>query len=329
MELLESYVKAVRRYLPRAHRNDIAAELSDELRSQIESQSSALGRPLSDDEKIAILIRFGDPMIVARRYRQDAPSLTIGWEFIGPELFPMYLIILGLQATLSVVIAVGVLLYIHLPLGFMVLARTALTQVAVVTTVFTILNLVRRKYPQPWYYPPATLASALPLPRWVSATGLVVVGSFALWWMLVPAVPAMLFGSAAKGLTLAPACHRFYLPVLFLLLIGVAQRAVNLAHPEWTWLLPVTRMLVNLGALAMQYSMIKAFPYVLPAQNSERYRQAADSFNGLILWGFLTWIWVYFLVSAVVYAWYCMPLVRRAFERRNRMDFTRELNGVI
>src|SRR5215469_5516421 len=48
MDLLQSYLKAVRRYLPRAHRDDIVAELSEDLRSQIEEQESELGRPLRE-----------------------------------------------------------------------------------------------------------------------------------------------------------------------------------------------------------------------------------------------------------------------------------------
>jgi hypothetical protein len=47
MELLDSYLRAVKRYLPRAQRNDIVAELSVELRSQMESREDELGRPLS------------------------------------------------------------------------------------------------------------------------------------------------------------------------------------------------------------------------------------------------------------------------------------------
>ena len=83
MDLLSSYVKAVRRYLPRAQRDDIVAELSEDLRSQIEAREAELDRPLGDDEQMAVFKAYGDPMIVARRYRQDDRSLTIGWELIG------------------------------------------------------------------------------------------------------------------------------------------------------------------------------------------------------------------------------------------------------
>jgi hypothetical protein len=38
MQLLESYLRAVKRYLPRAQSSDIIRELSDELRSQLEEK---------------------------------------------------------------------------------------------------------------------------------------------------------------------------------------------------------------------------------------------------------------------------------------------------
>jgi len=102
MDLLRSYVKAVRRYLPRGQRDDIVAELTEELRSEIEAREADLDHPLRDHEQMAVFTAYGNAMIVARRYRQKGMSLSLGWELIGPELFPMYLIILGLNLTLAI-----------------------------------------------------------------------------------------------------------------------------------------------------------------------------------------------------------------------------------
>jgi hypothetical protein len=333
MELLESYLKAVRRYLPRRQRDDIIAELSEELRSQMESRQAELRRPLRDEEQMAVLKAYGDPMNVARRYHQNRRSLTIGWELIGPELFPMYLIILGLNLTCALGCSIGLLLYLHQPIELGALFRIALIQVAIVTLTFTILNSVRRKCPQPWYYPPAELAPMIPVAPWYSISGLCVWGLFSSWWALVPFFPSLLLGSAAKSLDLAPAWHRFYLPVLALLVLGIAQRAVNLARPSWSGLLPASRLLVNAIALGLQYPMIKSYPYVLAAVGATdkvHVAQIAANFNGLILWGVLSWMWIYHLVSVVIYAWYCAPYVRRLFQRKQgRIRFTQEINGVL
>ncbi len=214
MELLDSYLNAVKRYLPRSQRDDIVSELSVEPRDQIESRESEFGRPLRDSEQMAIFKEQGDPMIVARRYRQNGRSLTIGWELIGPELFPMYLIILSCNLTIAVGMTIGVLLYLREPIGVTALLRPALIQIACVTTIFTVLNLVR-----------GNIQPALPALR----TGPVIRsragvrlraggdGRFTFSWMLITVFPGLLFGSAAGHLGLAPSWHRFYLPVLLLL----------------------------------------------------------------------------------------------------------------
>ena len=116
MDILESYLRAVKRCLPRAQSDDIIKELSDDLRSQIEEQQSALGRPLSDKEMMAFFKQHGDPMTVARRYRQDHHSLSLGWELIGPELFPTYLMFLAFNLTLTIASVVVVSLLIHVPI---------------------------------------------------------------------------------------------------------------------------------------------------------------------------------------------------------------------
>jgi hypothetical protein len=331
MELLDSYLKAVRRYLPRSQRDDIVAELSVELRSQIESHEAELGRRLTDAEQMAIFKEQGDPMIVARRYRQSSRSLTIGWELIGPELFPMYLIILSCNLSIAVLLTLGVLLYIHEPVRLSSLLRPVYIQILVVTLIFTILNLVRRKFPQPWYYPPAELAPLIPVARWYSAVGLAIWATFTLWWMLVPALPSLFFGSASSQLALAPSWHRFYLPVLLLLAIGAGQRALNLVYPQWPWLLAVSRLLVNAVGLALQYSMIKAYPYVVASDGAnQHYTRLALAYNGSILWGVLSWLWGYLLISALVYAWYCLPHLRRLIRRQpNGGGQTHMLNGIV
>ncbi len=114
---------------------------------------------------------------------------------------------------------------------------------------------------------------------------------------------------------------------------GVAQRAINLAHPLWSWLLPVSRLFVNVVGLALQYPMIKAYPYVIVSvgtTGTAHYSHLALVYNGSFLWGVLSWMWGYLLISALVYAWYCMPHVRRLFRRQpNQGGHSRLLNGIV
>src|SRR2546427_8606283 len=86
-ELVERYLQAVRFWLPKAQQEDILAELSEDLRSQIEEKETELGRPLDEAEMAAILKRCGSPIVVASRFQSQQ-------YLIGPALFPVYKFVL-------------------------------------------------------------------------------------------------------------------------------------------------------------------------------------------------------------------------------------------
>jgi hypothetical protein len=83
--------------------------------------------------------------------------------------------------------------------------------------------------------------------------------------------------------------------------------------------------------LALQYSMIKAYPYVVASDGAnQHYTRLALAYNGSILWGVLSWLWGYLLISALVYAWYCVPHLRRLIRRQpSGGGQTHMLNGIV
>jgi hypothetical protein len=87
MELIDRYLHAVKFWLPRNQKDDIIAELSEDLRSQVDDKEAELGHKLTDAEVEAILKRCGSPIAVAGRY---LPQQSL----IGPTLFPIYSVII-------------------------------------------------------------------------------------------------------------------------------------------------------------------------------------------------------------------------------------------
>lgn len=87
--LLRRYLEAVAVWLPAGQRNDIAAELAEDLRSRIDEQENALGHALTEDELAAILKQRGRPLAVAGSYSRER-------YLIGPALFPIYRFLLKL-----------------------------------------------------------------------------------------------------------------------------------------------------------------------------------------------------------------------------------------
>jgi len=87
MELLDRYLAAIRFWLPKPQRQDILAELTEDIRSQIEERESSLGRKLSEPELAELLQKRGSPYRVACRFLPQR-------YLIGPAFFPIYSLIL-------------------------------------------------------------------------------------------------------------------------------------------------------------------------------------------------------------------------------------------
>jgi hypothetical protein len=98
MDLVERYLKAVAAQLPKNTRDDIVAELRDEIMDRLDALEARLGRKPDDDEVEALLRDVGHPLTVAARYRSGPQAL------IGPELYPWW--IFGVKVGLTVMAGV-------------------------------------------------------------------------------------------------------------------------------------------------------------------------------------------------------------------------------
>jgi len=83
MNLIDRYVTAVGKYLPRKNRLDIEAELRSTLEDMLDDRSQQTGRPADETLSSEILQEFGAPRKVAETY-QTHPYL------IGKRMFPIY-----------------------------------------------------------------------------------------------------------------------------------------------------------------------------------------------------------------------------------------------
>ena len=97
-DLIQRYAAAVGRQLPTKQGADIQAEIVEELTSRVEEREALLGRPLSRADLEGLLIEFGNPLVVAGRYRKTQ-------MLIGPEVFPFW------WASLKVGLLIAVVTY--------------------------------------------------------------------------------------------------------------------------------------------------------------------------------------------------------------------------
>lgn len=101
MSLVDRYLAAVAAQLPASNRDDVVAELRDDIMSRVEARQDALGRDLTDDEVEAILREVGHPLVVAARFSSGPQQL------IGPDLFPWWMF--GVKVGLIVLVGVTLL----------------------------------------------------------------------------------------------------------------------------------------------------------------------------------------------------------------------------
>jgi hypothetical protein len=319
MTLLDDYLNKIKLYLPGKQKNDIIAELSDDIQSKIEEKESTLGRSINDNELEALLREYGDPAVISSRYRSKNNTLSFGRVLIGPEIFPFYIGLLLFNGIITGV-WIGYTLIKGLELNITTTFISIALQFLIITVTFILFDYVKRKFPKNWLYPPSSITTLIEIPHWQSVSGVVVWSIFSLWWLLVWYSPVFLFGSAAGNLGFSPVWQFLQLPVFLLLLLGLIQRIVNLKRPKWTLIPPVIRSITNTAGLLIIYFLIKDYPFVIIIDKSvepEHYEKIAGIFNALIGWGFLfTWLWIFILFNAIANIKIFVQHIRRNFKKK-------------
>lgn len=257
MDLVNRYLQAVRFWLPRKQQDDMIAELSEDIRSQMEERARALGRPLTESEIEDLLRQRGSPILVANRY---LPQQSL----IGPLLFPIYrFVILVVSLVLLVPVALGSLVTILSP-GFGAarshhwLAIVGLTwshlwtgwfaAMGIVTLVFAILERTHAQQHileswNPRKLPPVRHPSLIP--RSTSAIELAVNLAVLLWWIANMAAPLTLrFGDLHIAFTARWSV--FFWAMLGLTLANATIASINLVRPLWTTERITLRLLIDL-----------------------------------------------------------------------------------
>lgn len=285
MDVLDRYLQAVRFWLPRAQRDDIVAELGEDIRLRIEEEESSLGRKLNEAEIAVILKQRGLPLLVASHYLPQE-------SLIGPVLFPIYRFVLKIVACYPAAwLLVATVLIIFLPqiragksLGAALLQMWApvwhatLTVVVLVTLVFVVLERVqaRSHFLEDWE--PLKLPPARD-PHRISRVN----SGFELAANVI--IIAILVGATASGsfylgggirVDMASAWQGFFWAFLLLALANITLSAANLFQPHWTSFSAGIRLILDCAGMAAFCWFLKAnvlggivAPHLSPARAAE------------------------------------------------------------
>ncbi|HEX4021586.1 MAG TPA: hypothetical protein VHX63_10605 [Acidobacteriaceae bacterium] len=301
-DLLNRYMQAVRKYLPfgrqTLRQDDILKELSANILSQMEDKEEELGHSLTEGEQAAILKQHGHPMLVASRY-------SLQQYLIGPALFPAYWYVLKIALVLMVLIngvvnavlfAVGTNSMGQMLKAWLQLPWIAVITFAWVTIVFAGLEFAVTRYNtqlkifdswNPSTLPRMQKSGTKPVPvnaLMELAPGVV----FLAWWLLLPHHPWMIFGSASRFLAYSTETHRFYLPILCLLVAQLGLDAGGLIYAREAWQKIGKGVAAKCVALIMFAVLLRARTFVrIPdaVGNVVGYQQLAHVLNTCMLIG--------------------------------------------
>jgi hypothetical protein len=270
MELLDRYLHALKTFLPKAQERDIVAELSDSILSDVEEQEALLGRPLNRAEEVAVLKKYGHPLLAAGRYLPQQ-------YLIGPTLYPYYLF--ALKALTAILVLGNVAAAIVS--GFMSrnpagvaghlvgnVISAVVFGIGVVTVGFALLERwqVKIRFLDTWdpgALPAVQSVDAERVPLSESIFGLIFGALFLLYWLAVPPFDRIAVSGEGVTLRLAPIWREFYIPIMILFLIGIVQNGVNLLRPHWIRFRGVTRIVADACVLVIAYLLLRAGSLVL------------------------------------------------------------------
>lgn len=263
MDVVNRYLRIVRRYLPGGERDDIVAELSANLTAEFEDRERSLGRALTADESDAILRAHGDPISVALRYRSSTARFAFGPELVGPALFPSYAAVLALNAGVACLIGLAALVYAipswNGPAN--VVAHLAL-QCTIVTVVFVVLQ---RFLDGTWTAAPSRLARV----RLEAVAALVCIVVTNLWLADVFASNDLFTPQPNSTLVLGQAWHVAAWPYAALVLLELARNVAILMRPRALRLRAVAIAVSAVVALIVLGTFARTGTFVLAVDRAD------------------------------------------------------------
>lgn len=255
MDLMERYLHAVKVWLPPAQQDDILAELSEDLQSQIEDREGELGRKLDENEVAAILKKRGQPVVVASGY---LPRRSL----IGPAFFPGYCfvlkLVLGIMVPIMALIVTPALYFSspHPNAALLDMLRglpgAALTTFGIITLIFACVERfqfhAQGKSVEDW--DPRNLPPVPVAPRNLPGPRSVAIGE--LGWGIGMTLAWLYFGWFHPNfhfegfrLSLAPIWRTAFWPILLLMMSGIPAGLVGLLKPTRTRLHSSVRLLID------------------------------------------------------------------------------------
>jgi len=330
-ELVARYLQAVRFWLPKEQQGDIIAELSEDLRSQIDERETELGRTLNQGEVEDLLRQRGRPVLVANRYLPQQ-------YLIGPVLFPIYRFVLKVVAlgylVPSILVWACFMLFDasyraeHARAGWASaivsawggLWSIAFLAVGTVTIVFAVLERAQARSGFLENWDPRKLPAVRDsnqIPRSGSVIEVVVNQAFCIWWATSMSSNVVLDRPHVR-IVLSPHWRYFFWGFLFLAIANIVLAAVNLVRPYWTGPRAAFRLACDAAGAVLFCWLLKASILAELTVTATSSARTIEITNAINLW--MARSFPIAVIIGVVIAAVDAHRIFRVTTRRNRLN---------
>lgn len=295
MDLIDRYLVAVRRHLPRAQQDDIIQELADSLRSEAEAREREAGRALAAEDTAALLKTRGHPWLMASRY---APQQHL----VGPALFPYYrqalvlvLFWVVLPLTAFTAISVGISSGASGRAWGHIMSAAwngAIYSIGIVTSVFYVLERERVRITAFDNWDPTSLPEyrdGRAVPRSETVAGLMFTMIFLMWWTGLVRVPELVwYRNEPVRLIAGPIWTTVYTPVLAVMLASLVVAVIDFIRPWRTVMISAVDMAINAASVVVLIYVIRLRPQFVAVLgdpvNADQLTRIARLINGGLTW---------------------------------------------
>lgn len=215
MQLVESYVIEVCRFVPKEQRDDIARDLREAIAEEVYELAESRGEEPNDDDVRRVLRGFGHPLKVAGRYQPQK-------YLIGPEIYPAMMQTMRVVLTFAVVIQVIAILLLGYSQDWQIGPWTLFWMtfelvvwiVVAIVAVFIAIEYSGEKFGwyEDWSPDRLSLDASGTVSRSDAVTNIVSEGFFLLWWNSVVVLQNFL-PDDVFDLTLAPIWDVYFWPL--------------------------------------------------------------------------------------------------------------------
>ena len=305
MELVDRYLQAVRFWLPKEERDDISAELSEDIRSQIEERESSVGHKLNESEVAEILKQHGRPILVANRFRPQQ-------YLIGPALFPTYVFVLKMAALFYVL--PWVLVWIGLKLSHVHVGPVGTTFWSLfggITIAFVVLERIQATsgFMEKWdplKLPPVRDPNKIP-----RSTSIVEITANLIFliWMIGGRWYTTNIHIGSVNIVFAPVWGYVLQGFMLIAMANISAAIKNMVRPYWTWQRAAIRTLTDcIGAVLICWLVRSNFLTEInlanvPADKTAQLVHAINSWTGKMFPAFV-------VVCTLVVLFSCYRVIR-------------------